>query len=131
MITRLGLSGISRGLYGSFVGKAVTIIETVKKSTGAPSRITFKPKRIMLGNQLYIVESLEQERDLIEKHLIKQRKEFTALLSQKKFPVIKKKIKLIATQINRTEARLKKADKKSWLANEDEEILILLMMNGL
>ncbi len=130
MITRLGLSAISRGLYGSFAGKAETIIEVIKTvRAGVPSRIIRpRPKRIMIGNQLFIVESIEEERALLEKYLIRQRKEFTGLITRKKMPSIKAKIKITATQIKRTEKRLMKVDKKSWLAKEDEEILLLLSM---
>jgi len=128
-VTRLGLYGGARVPYGSFAGKAVgEIVVVVANKKAAPIR-RIKLKQIMIGNELFVIKSPEHERYLLQRYLDKQQKDFDRLIIQKKYPVVKRKLKVTTTQIVRVQNRLKKANIKLLQKSEEDEILLLLMMN--
>lgn len=122
-------SALTITTYPATISDGTVVITTVSPS-GAPSKPK-KLKRIMIGNELFVIKSPEHERYLLQRYLDKQQTEFDRLIVAKKLPVVKKKIKLVSTQIVRVQSRLKKAEKQVWrqkMQVEDEEILLLLAM---
>ena len=111
---------------------SVVVAEAVVKAGGAPKRVRQrKHKQIMIDGEVHVVETPEQEYFLLSEFLAKSRSQFERDLTKKKTPIVKKKIKVLASTITRTENRIDKVSgEMKWrqkLRREDEEILTLLM----
>ena len=64
VVTRLGLYGGPRGLYGSFAGKVLGAVEdTVIAGVGKKRRY---PRWILINNKRFRVDSAEEERQLLQ-----------------------------------------------------------------
>lgn len=108
------------------------VVPAVERPTGGLSKRVKarKYKQIMIDGEVYAVETPEQEFFLLNEFLAKTRAQFKQDLTKKKTPIVKKKIKVLASKITRTENRLDKVSEEiKWrqkIKREDEEILALL-----
>ena len=102
---------------------------TVERPTGGISKRVKQRKRrqIMVDGKLYTIEHPEQELRILQAFLDKIQNKQILDLQKKKVPAVKRKIKLNAKTITRTENRINKVQERiKWLRKQDQEILALL-----
>ena len=81
----------------------------------------------MVDGKLYTIEHPEQELRILQAFLDKIQNKQILDLQKKKVPAVKRKIKLNAKTITRTENRINKVQERiKWLRKQDQEILALL-----
>jgi len=125
-VTRLGLYGGPRGLYGSFAGKTEQVIVAAAAAEGGGSSKKRRkyPRWVLVGDARARVNSPEEERQLL-----------TAMMDRAETQVIEAEtpaeVKQANARVVRIQKRIEKVDDREaqWLRRlreMDEEILLLV-----
>jgi hypothetical protein len=130
-VTRLGLHGGPRGLYGSFEGKelAVVVVETSTGGGRGSKRRNKYPRRVVINGVVYWVSSAAEERVLLAQHQASVEAE-ALLLAVSDAPA--EEVKAAKVRVQRVQRRIeatdtREADWMEYLLQEDEEIISLVL----
>jgi len=96
-----------------------SLVETVKPTAGGGKRA--KRRKVIIGGNQYFIETQQQLLMLLEEYRQSQMDLLVEEVVKDKSP---RKIKLLASQIKRTETRIKKEGGHPW--EEEEELLLML-----
>ena len=132
LLTRLGMYGGPRGLYGDFHPKGAVVEPPsgagggLKK--GGKKRAKCWPRRIYIDGKLYTVRNAEEERELLRQYLDSLRAK-AEVLEERDAPV--EQVKKARIRVRRVARRIEKVAtrEEEWyrqLCEEDEEILMIL-----
>lgn len=131
VVTRLGLYGGPRGLYGDFSAKTEQEIVEVARKLGGSSkrrrRSSRYPRRISIDGELHWVRNAEEERALLAAYRARLEREAAALEAE---DAPAPKVAAAKVRLVRAERRIEQVDDRraAWmdkLRREDEEILLL------
>lgn len=136
-VTRLGLAGIPRGLYGSFAGKtASTGAEDVVVSTGGgigkrKRKLAGYPRRVLIDGRVVVVNSPEEERALLRAMAERASAAAKAEAAVGHVEVARQRLRVV----KRVENRLASVDDREAeyvrrLHEEDEELITLISGSG-
>lgn len=132
-ITRLGLAGIPRGLYGSFAGKAAStgaedvVVATAGGIGKRKRRYAGYPRRILLDGQIIVVQSPEEERALLRAMAERASEQAQTEAAAGNVEAAKRRMRIV----KRAETRMRTVDSREAdyirrLHDEDEELVSLI-----
>lgn len=132
-VTRLGLYGGSRGLYGSFAGKTAQVIADTTPAGGGGSYTRRRkgryPRRVSIGGRLYWVRNAEEERELLRQWQAQVEQEALelALSDAPAEEVARARVKVVRAARRLDDVVSRETDWLERLRAEDEEILSVLL----
>ncbi len=126
-VTRLGLHGGPRGLYGSFAGRSENVVTAEAVTTGGGTskrkRRGRYPRWVQVDGNRHLVHSAEEERQLLTAFLDRAKDALKAA------PPAEKQKARVRVQKLETRVEAVQSREESWLDRlkaEDDELILLL-----